>query len=1170
MHEVEPKKKMQFNCEKIKALRLQYEKETSETARKYNGLLRDVESQIDAVNSMDHAAPYIQTFCDSLDTLEKLYQEIAKVHDETLGIDFRVGKYLAQCAARKIGHGQVVTYFEQLQRECTDAIRAVSKSRSIEEDVKPLKIFCQCLTDLRYICKNADRLIADSGVAKNDRNAKLAPLRESKNRLTRQYSEATKLDNLPCGSQAKALCKDILDQYNRQKESILSSDTIGADTNYWFLVGYYKVPIEKAELDFAVDVLGLPADAVKKEPIFFHYTAQHDCILIKAPSAFLDSEAYNDFIRNLYFSFASHLPARNLLFGGVECNSFDAVVSALGEKIHQLDPAYLCHAVAEQSNDLIASNGTLAAVRGHANENSKKQKGESVRDIFNYNQIFADNPQKFLLFCISNYPEGFNAVSASVMQDVRRLLNGGSKGIISVICETTDGHYTESAPMLTAEELHADCFEFSADGQLLFNGHPATADIAAPGFQPRDYWFSLDKYFKASASISLEKLLQAARNVYNKPAPFAIPMGLSAGNSEGQVFHLELSECSINLNGLIIGAVGSGKSAFLHTLILSAASTYSPEDLQFYLADFKSSSDSAEFSHYRKEDGVENLYIPHVRYLLLKGKRERAYDLLDQIMAICNQRAKILAESHCSEVKVYNQLPEVVSGKKPKLPHVIFLIDEYNSMLNGDGSQNADSQTISSSLVEKLKLPMSKARAYGIGIILAGQSVDRSLKTPQIMGNVGCRIALPVKFESELTALFGIDSYETQKQMKKLAGQGDALVTLGMRSDVRHVRTAYSGLSNGSQQLRIAKAIREKYRHLDLSQIEAGSETAVPITEAHKSEIGYILEKDELALEMGISSTNAMRVSMIYSLNSSARNYYACASNQKLNWIERNAIFAFLQQTSGKNREAGFAPVTYLGLEDKPSECLDAYFHAFPWLRNQVQVVDNKTDIAKKLMSLYRLYLARNEAVDSGGSRERKRASDFAPVFVVMRELDWLDDKNAFWLPREEQLAKAAASAMDMNAETAAAFKQLKAEHEAGKITYTEFRERFSEISKKNAAAKTVPQEAGRFTAADVKAALTALYTSGNRYGIFLLVSSESYAAISNGLTRNDQYKKDASQMDYSIFGSFEEFALRKVEKGSPEDCIFIARSGSTVRLYDYSPDICRSWWQSLQKRWSN
>ncbi len=760
------------------------------------------------------------------------------------------------------------------------------------------------------------------------------------------------------------------------------------------------------------------------------------------------------------------------------------------------------------------------------------------------------NPQKFSFFCVNNYPAGFNMASSSVVSDLRQLANSGSKGVISVICETTDGNYRDSTPMLTAEELHADCIEFDGNGKMLYNGTPADCYITKDNFSPRDYWETLDKYFRSASSISLESLFKSSVHIQNKFKPISIPIG----KSDGAIFNLEMSECTDKMFGLIIGTTGSGKSAFLHTLILSAAYHNSPEDLQFYLADFKNSSGSTEFSHYRKDDEKANLYIPHVRYLLLKGKSESAFDLLEKIKSIHSKRASILDKYGYSQVDQYNKGEEVSSGRAKKLPIVFFVIDEYNAMLHG-GTDTADSGVGSEStaIVAEIKHLISTVRSSGIGIILCGQSVDNALKNGQALGNIGCRISLPVKSDGDLVNLFDFDSsYDARKKMQLLAGQGDALVSLGRTSNLRYVRTAYSGQTNGQQQLRIAAEIRRKYALYEYTQIEAGSEESVPITEALQNESYCVAKENEVLLDMGVSSANSLRMPLVYSQTEASANFFACTNKDKLCKIERSAMFSFLRYTIEHKRIYQEAPITYLAVTSKVNECLGEYFTNQPWLSSYIHTVTTKADIAQKLISLRKIY------------RERKRSADrgvtamFAPMFVVLRDIAWLNDKDADWISNASSDSVLGEDREDLIFDT-----DLMTNNIFNGVTNSE--EIASPTKLKNANQR---KESEHFTAEDVKKAVSTLYAEGNKYGIFMLVSSETYAPITNILmSQNDN--KTAFLAKYGIFGSFEEATKHIIDITAPQDCAFISYFHSKIRLYDYSPIAYADWWKSLKNKLS-
>lgn len=1148
-------------AEKLKELRIVYENEKSEKTKKYDQLIREVEDSIKKTKEKDYAAPYVETYSLSLQSLEKLYKEMSDVHNSTKGLSFNIKSYTEKGIARKIPHGKVHDYFNTLVEECRDAIMTVSKNKNVEHDEAPLKKFSQCLVDLRYIFNNARKLLQESGLPEAERSEDLAELKEKYESLRDEAKEASRVENMNCYAKIKALRNEINESYKKLSDNILGTGAPLFDHSYKFLIGFLKNDISKEDRNFGVSVLEVSPKAFERTPIYFEYTSTHDSILINAPKSFLATNAYNDFIRNLYFTFASHLPARNLMFCGIECNTIDAVVGGLGEKINQLGSSYLCHEVVDRASDISVNNGVLSSLRSIANDNSRKQKGESISNIFEYNELFPDNPQKFVLFCVNNYPEGFNSISGSATQDLRQLVNGGSKGIISIICQTTDGDFRESAPILDSSELHADCIEFDENGEMLYNGAPATYDITSDNFSPRDYWGVLDSYFKSAASTSLESLIKANERSHATPAPIAIPIG----NSDGEIFNLSLTECTDKLFGLIIGTIGSGKSAFLHTLILSAAYHNSPDDLQFYLADFKDGSGSTEFSHYRKEDGLNNLYIPHVRYLLLKGKSESAFDLLAKIESIRSKRAAILTRAGCSQVTDYNNSEAVRSGREKKLPHIIFVIDEYNAMLNGGNGSDAGSSEIATAIANKIKNLISTVRAYGIGIILCGQSVDKALKNGQALGNMGTRISLPVKSDSELVSLFDLDSYEARKQMQKLAGQGDALVSLGSTSNIRYVRTAYSGKTNGSQQLRIAESIRGKYKDYDYTQVEAGSESAVLVSEVMENDSGYQARENEVVLEMGISSANALRMPLVYSSEEAAANYFACTSKEKLARIEQNAMFAFISTVRSLERRGNMAPVTYLAVAEKHKECLGSYLSELPFLSKCIDSMTNKTDMAKKLIEYRRLYRERKRAADRGDTVK------FDPLFLVVRDVAWLNDKEADWLPdfTKEATEKKAAPTKESSLDASAIVDLGKKSGQSFSSDALSMLASFGVATPTTKTESPAAQETERFTVADVKNALATLFAHGNKYGIYLLVSSETYKPITDTLLIEAD-DKNAILSKYGIYGSFDEYKRHTVDISAPADCIFINYFNSKTCLYDYAPKRCASFWKEIEQKIKN
>ena len=64
---------------------------------------------------------------------------------------------------------------------------------------------------------------------------------------------------------------------------------------------------------------------------------------------------------------------------------------------------------------------------------------------------------------------------------------------------------------------------------------------------------------------------------------------------------------------LIAGKTGSGKSTMMHALITNLALNYSPNEIQFYLIDFKKGVEFKLYDHYK---------LPHARVIAIESERE--------------------------------------------------------------------------------------------------------------------------------------------------------------------------------------------------------------------------------------------------------------------------------------------------------------------------------------------------------------------------------------------------------------------------------------------------------------------------------------------------------------------------------------------------------------------
>lgn len=161
---------------------------------------------------------------------------------------------------------------------------------------------------------------------------------------------------------------------------------------------------------------------------------------------------------------------------------------------------------------------------------------------------------------------------------------------------------------------------------------------------------------------------------------------------------------------LVAGGMGSGKTVFLHNIIVNAAMKYSPEDLCLYLVDF--SPQGASFRIYRN--------LPHVRSLLLANNKEYVLRMLEDIENIANERSQLyerLAEDTNKIVDKLSIYRTLADDSYPKISRVLVIMDELQGLLKTD-----EYSQIVIRIREKIDNGIKQWRKFGISMVLCTQT----------------------------------------------------------------------------------------------------------------------------------------------------------------------------------------------------------------------------------------------------------------------------------------------------------------------------------------------------------------------------------------------------------------------------------------------------------------
>lgn len=199
------------------------------------------------------------------------------------------------------------------------------------------------------------------------------------------------------------------------------------------------------------------------------------------------------------------------------------------------------------------------------------------------------------------------------------------------------------------------------------------------------------------------------------------PIGKTA-NGETVDFKMDVNRG--HYHAFVIGETGSGKSRFLHDIIINMIAKYSPEDVELYLMDFK----GVEFNPYRD--------IKHSRVILVDRADERiTYEVIRELQDKMEQRQKILAAAGASDVDEFNKM----SADK-HISQIILVADECQTLFSDDAKNNK----LQREMIATIALIAQQGRAYGVHLLLATQSLSNApLLGASILNQIGEHYILP-------------------------------------------------------------------------------------------------------------------------------------------------------------------------------------------------------------------------------------------------------------------------------------------------------------------------------------------------------------------------------------------------------------------------------------------
>ena len=341
--------------------------------------------------------------------------------------------------------------------------------------------------------------------------------------------------------------------------------------------------------------------------------------------------------------------------------------------------------------------------------------------IADYNAEAGSVAEKYHFLVIASFPVNFSETAAKRLRNIAA--NGARCGVYTLI------HWDQrtAAPQeFVPDELRKNsvCLARTENGFEL-------ADWRVPGLR-----LALDAPPPAEfATDFLRRLGELSRNSTRVEVPFetVAPAGLwqeetterlqvPIGRSGATKFQLLEIGVGTRQHALIAGKTGSGKSTLFHVIITNLALRCSPEQVEFYLVDFKK---GVEFKCYGSRR------LPHAKVVAIESDREFGLSVLQRVDDELRRRGDLFRRVGAQDLAGYKR----AGGPEP-VPRTLLMIDEFQEFFT-------EEDRVSQGAAVLLDRIVRQGRAFGIHVLLGSQTLGGAYTLARAtLGQMVIRIAL--------------------------------------------------------------------------------------------------------------------------------------------------------------------------------------------------------------------------------------------------------------------------------------------------------------------------------------------------------------------------------------------------------------------------------------------
>jgi len=343
--------------------------------------------------------------------------------------------------------------------------------------------------------------------------------------------------------------------------------------------------------------------------------------------------------------------------------------------------------------------------------------------IAEYNAQAGSTAEKYHVLVVASFPVNFSDVAARRLRNIAA--SGARCGVYTVIHwdhrnappqEFVPDELRQNSVCLVRGDHDFQVANWKAAGTKLLLETPPSAEQATE-FLHRvgDLGKNANRVevpFESVAPSDADMWQEETREVLR------VPIGRS-GATKFQ--YLEIGK-GTRQHALIAGKTGSGKSTLFHVIITNLAMRCSPEEVEFYLVDFKK---GVEFKCYGSRK------LPHARVVAIESDREFGLSVLQRVDDELRRRGDLFRKVGAQDLPGYKRL-----GGTESVPRTLLMIDEFQEFFT-------EEDRVSQGAAVLLDRIVRQGRAFGIHVILGSQTLGGAYTLARAtIGQMVIRIAL--------------------------------------------------------------------------------------------------------------------------------------------------------------------------------------------------------------------------------------------------------------------------------------------------------------------------------------------------------------------------------------------------------------------------------------------